>query len=502
MRWGSVRTRIALWNMSILALTLAVFGITLLYGAGRLIEGSVDRELQRISRMQIERWRRGEIVPPGMRFGAGRFRPNRPMQGPDGSEGPAPAGDGPFRPPIADGPHRARFLSPDGGPLIPGTGDVPLDGEGHRRALEERTVVLSTLLRDTEDGRPEELRVLSVPLSPPYPPAAAGGPTRGEGVAQVGLPMGEHRRVLAGLRSALVTLIPMALLVAAIGGAWLTARAVAPVREITDAAARLGVGDLSNRLPVHGDDEFGELANTFNGMLARLEEGFHRQQESLEQQRRFAADASHELKTPLTTLKANTSLALMRERSAAEYRAVIEETDRSADRMIRIVQDLLLLAAADAGQLAFDPSPVPLSDVVQEALSAHPEPPVSVEVRIAEEAPIVAGQKGHLTRLLGNLLTNAFRHTPPSGRVTIRCLSRDGFGLLQVQDTGEGIPAEHLPRICDRFYRVDSARARASGGTGLGLAICRSIAEAHGGRLEIESAVGVGTTVTVSLPLL
>ncbi|MCX6367424.1 MAG: ATP-binding protein [Armatimonadetes bacterium] len=294
---------------------------------------------------------------------------------------------------------------------------------------------------------------------------------------------------LTRLNRTMMTMIPIALLIAGAAGMFLTGRALAPVRQITEAAGRIGVEDLSERMPVRGKDEFARLSQTFNGMLGRLEASFDRQ-------KRFVADASHELKTPLTVIKANSSLALADPDLTPDYRETLVEIDRAADRTSRIVQDLLLLARTDHAQLSLKESEVSLAvlfqEVVSEAKKLHPMG-ATMEVQVAQES--VWGDSHLLHRLLLNLLDNALRHTPADGKVRI-VAQPSGF---TVTDTGEGVSPEHLAHLGERFYRVDSARARRGGGTGLGLAISRAIAEAHGGTLLLESEQGKGTTVRVTL---
>ncbi|MBB6052442.1 sensor histidine kinase [Armatimonas rosea] len=307
-------------------------------------------------------------------------------------------------------------------------------------------------------------------------------------VAESVAPMNEE---LNRLTRTLLTLIPLALLLAGTCGVFLTGRALAPVRQITDAAARIGVEDLSERMrvPGPGKDEFARLAQTFNGMLERLEAAFERQ-------KRFVADASHELKTPLTVIKANSSLALADPDLPSDYRETLVEIDRAADRTSRLVQDLLLLARTDHAQLPLKENEISAAMLFSAAISeAHKLYPDGATLRQEVSQECFWGDSHLLHRLLLNLLDNALRHTSKEGTVT---LSAQPSGFT-VTDTGEGIPAEHLAHLGERFYRVDSARARTGGGTGLGLAISRAIVEAHGGTLEIQSEVGKGTTVRVTL---
>jgi signal transduction histidine kinase len=330
------------------------------------------------------------------------------------------------------------------------------------------------------------------------------------GVVQFPFPLKAVDEELSRLTRTLLTLYPLALLAALLGGVFLTDRALRPVRRVTQAAGQIGASDLSARLPVTGRDEFSELAATFNGMLSRLEQSFAQREEALrqlaqalDQQRRFTADASHELRTPLTIIKANTSLALDEEPSLVEYRRALEAADRAADTTNRIVHDLLLLARGDAGQLRLDRRPLWIRDVLEPAAKAFrgPEaPPISIELSTNGWPLTVDGDPHHLLRLFNNLLENAVRNTPRTGSITLSADAEAEAVVVRVRDTGEGIPPEHLPHVCERFYRVDTARTRRHGGTGLGLAICQSIVEAHEGSLAVDSVIGDGTTVTVRLP--
>jgi heavy metal sensor kinase len=303
------------------------------------------------------------------------------------------------------------------------------------------------------------------------------------------------------LTRTLLTLAPFALLIASIGGAFLTDRALRPVRAVTQAAGRIEATNLSGRLNVTGGDEFAELARTFNGMLRRLEEAFGSLELANERLRRFTADASHELRTPLTIIKAHTSLALAQPRSADEYRLALEIVDSAVDRTACLVQDLLLLARSDAGQLEMPRCPVAVTEIFESALHAARQPAAPpVRLRLPDPPPTVFGNADALARLFGNLVANAVRHTPEDSTVTLSALARGADVVIEVIDTGEGIAPEHLPHVRERFYRADESRSRAQGGAGLGLSICQSIVEAHGGRMEIRSVLGGGTTVTVTLP--
>jgi two-component system OmpR family sensor kinase len=269
------------------------------------------------------------------------------------------------------------------------------------------------------------------------------------------------------------------------------------VKELTGAAAGIRPDQLSRRLPVSGTDEFDELAATFNGVLGRVETAFAERERAIAQLRRFTADASHELRTPLTTIKANTGVALTEAEPSPEHVHALRQIDRAADRMTALVQDLLLLARSDAGQLSFDLANVSLQEVVRDAVESLPDGP-QAPITVEGCEATVCGDREHLRRLFLNLLQNAVRHTSASGTITVTVEATSGRPAVRVRDTGAGIAPAHLPHLGQPFYRADAGRNRKHGGAGLGLAICRSIAAAHHATLTIESTPAVGTTVTVT----
>ena len=273
--------------------------------------------------------------------------------------------------------------------------------------------------------------------------------------------------------------------------------ALRPVSAMVEAARRVArAQDFGHRLPsANPRDELGRLASAFNEMLAALEKVF-------DNQRRFVADASHELRAPLATLQGNLELL---ERAAGlpegERRAIWQDVRDEVRRLSRLVNDLLSLARAEAGQgLAL--RPVELDRVVTDVLRAMRTEVAQHRLLVEHLEPaLVMGDADRLRELLVILLDNAVRYTPAGGEIRVGLTSEPGREVaLSVADTGIGIAAEDLPRIFDRFYRADRARSRATGGTGLGLAIARRIVEAHGGRIEVESQPGRGSRFTVRLP--
>lgn len=310
----------------------------------------------------------------------------------------------------------------------------------------------------------------------------------------------DERGIEIALRQ-LITLmaiaIPATLLLAVAGGLFLAARALDPIERITRTAAQISAENLERRLDLPGQDELGRLAATFDRMLDRLEAAFQRQ-------RQFTADASHELRTPLALLTSTADVALERPRSAAAYRDIIASMREDAGRMNQLLGELLTLARADAGQELIDHEPLDLATLVSEVVLALQPLARSRGVGLVAVVPAsvtIVGDQTRLTQLLMNLVDNGLKYTPSGGTVTVTVERESGQAVLQVADTGNGIAAEHLPHLFERFYRVDKARSRAEGGTGLGLAICRWIVRAHGGEITVASELGQGTTFTVRLPV-
>jgi signal transduction histidine kinase len=271
----------------------------------------------------------------------------------------------------------------------------------------------------------------------------------------------------------------------------------APLSRLAEAAQAIGARDLSRRVEVSGSDEVKEVARAFNEMAAALEGA-----ETL--RRNLLADVAHELRTPLSVLQGNLRAILddVYALDKAEVARLYDET-----RLLsRLVKDLHELAQAEAGHLALNRQPTQLAELVQStatAFSAAAETKgVTLNWQIPPDLPPVMADPARLTQVLHNLLDNALRHTPAGGAIWLRAGCDDGEVWLAVQDSGEGISPEDLPRVFDRFYRADPARSRAAGGAGLGLAIVRAIVEAHGGQVSAASqgVPGQGSTFTLRLP--
>jgi heavy metal sensor kinase len=340
-----------------------------------------------------------------------------------------------------------------------------------------------------EGGGPYPVRVLT------WPVIESGRVTT---VVRVGMSQMNLSKTMRHFLLIMAALFPLALALAAGGGWFLAHRALQPVDRMTRAARNIEAGQLSARLELTGaNDELDRLAATLNEMLGRLEAAFT-------EMRQFTADASHELQTPVTILKGEMEVALRSRRSPEEYMAVLKSALEEIERISSLIEGLLLLARSDAGVLKMDRKRLDLMFVVEDVLGQLT--PLSrrkgVTLALAGMEPAdVWGDLVQLRRLLFNLVDNALKYTPEGGsvRVTVR-RSRDR-ALLAVADTGMGISDDDRQKIFQRFYRSADARAGGQGGSGLGLSIAKSIADAHGGTIELESVPGHGSTFRVYLPL-
>lgn len=303
----------------------------------------------------------------------------------------------------------------------------------------------------------------------------------------------------ARLRRLFAELALLTLAVLALGGvgSWVLARrALRPLATMARQARRITAEQLHERLPESGDEDLDRLAGAVNDSLARLEAAFDRL-------RRFTADASHELRTPLTAIRSVGEVGLRGTHGTAEYRDIVGSMLEEVDRMSRLVVDLLTLARADAGEAHLAPERLDLSALAREVaddLSVLAEER-SQRLVVDAPAPVVASaDPGSLRQALVNLVDNAVKYAPERSTIRIAAALRAGSPCLEVIDEGPGIAPEHQAHVFERFYRVDKGRSRAMGGTGLGLSIVRGVAEAHRGRVELESAKGKGSTFRIVLP--
>ncbi len=317
-------------------------------------------------------------------------------------------------------------------------------------------------------------------------------------IVQVGSSLESVQEVFHSFIYIFIPGILAAIIVASAVGWFLARKALQPVSEITKLAQRIGAENLSERLNIAvPQDEIGMLASTINGMFERLERSF-------KQIKQFTADASHELKTPLTILKGEMEIALRSKDNVEHMKAALESSLEEIDRMSDIVRNLLDLAKMDVEKESLPKEPVSLDKVLAERFEHFRRPAAAkgIDLVMARCAPaMVTGDSVRLSQLLYNLIDNAMKYTGRGGRVELSLDVEGKDAVVRVRDTGVGVSEEDIPYLFDRFYRANKARSGDEGGAGLGLSICREIAVSHGGTIEVESRPGHGSTFTARLPL-
>jgi two-component system OmpR family sensor kinase len=318
-------------------------------------------------------------------------------------------------------------------------------------------------------------------------------------VLQVARPIDEQPALLA-----LANIWPMpgfflAVILCVAGSYWLAKYVTRPIHHLTEAAQIVAGGDLRQRVPLpRARDDVQALAITFNEMMTRLEQSFA-------QQRRFVADASHELRTPVAVIRSMTDVALSGEPGREECLDLLREINAESERLSLLINALLGLARVDEGQMKLDCEPVQLDLVVADVVASVT--PLAEErdlhVRTGSLEPVtVSADAARIIQLIMILVDNALAYTPAGGAIALSVTASGGDAHVAVTDTGIGIGPHDLPHIFERFYRADHARSRATGGSGLGLALAREIASAHSGTISVASAEGIGSTFTLSLPAL
>lgn len=397
------------------------------------------------------------------RFSPGNDRPRRPAEsnGSERREGPPPQGAGPVVPP--------RFgLVDTGGLVVLSNGSyrigerIPVTGLKEGKPLLVDGVIRATVIFPTQ-----------------------------------GIPFGPAERAyLARTDSALLVAAFGALAVAIALGIWIARTATRPVRELTAATHAVARGDLGRQVAVRSQDEVGQLVDAFNRMSRELAE-------ATDLRRRMTADIAHDLRTPLTVLSGY--LEALRDGDLAPSRERFEMMYVEARHLGRLVEDLRTLSLADAGELPLHIEQLPPADLLERVRDAFArqaeECGVALTVESEPSVPDLAGDADRLAQVLANLVGNALRYTPSGGTILLVAERRSESVALQVRDSGRGISSEALPHIFERFYRGDSSRQRTDGESGLGLAIARSVVEAHGGTISVESSEGTGTVFTLLMPL-
>jgi len=464
MRHRSVRIKLTLWYTSLLGVTFVILGVIAYVLVSYTLHKETDSALRSVA----------TALAQSHTAEAQRYFP-----------------------PDVDEVFRRFFGSPPLGPyfewVIPekDLGNVPEEPNGPpftRQARMNAARGLATF--ETFTGiEPYPVRVLT------WPVISSG---RVVSVVRVGMSEAALHRTMSSFLLIMAALFPLALCLAGGGGWFLAHRALLPVDRMTRAARQIGASRLHARLELAGtNDELDRLAETLNEMLTRIEAAFT-------EMRQFTADASHELQTPLTILRGEVEIALRAERSPDEYVKVMRSALEEIERISLLVEGLLLLARSDAGVLRMDRKPLDPMTLVEDVLGrlGPMARAKSIALSLGSMEPMeVQGDLVHLRRLLLNLVDNAIKYTPQDGTIRVSVEKRDKWAVLSVEDSGIGIAAEEQRKVFQRFYRSAEARSGGQGGSGLGLSIVKSIAEAHEGRVEIESAQGKGSIFKVFLPL-
>jgi heavy metal sensor kinase len=293
-------------------------------------------------------------------------------------------------------------------------------------------------------------------------------------------------------------IVPLIVLLCAALGWALAGRGLKPVMDVARAAQRITGSNLNVKIPTRGaGDELDHMIRAFNRMIERLNYSF-------EQIRQFSTDVSHELRTPLTAIRGQLEVALFTAETPEQYRDAMVNALQDVEQLSNIVRALLLLSQAESGQVVLQMSTLNLAEVVRDMVDQYQIPAEDAHVSLTAEVPdelFVRGDRTQLGRLLSNLLSNAMKYTPRGGKIVVGLQAVDGSAQLWVEDNGIGIPAEKLPHIFDRFYRVRPSESNPVQGLGLGLSFVSWIVNAHGGKIEVDSTEHKGTRFTVTVPL-
>lgn len=465
---NTVRGRLTLWYVSALALILVVFGVAVYIMLARALHRRVDEALRSTLEISITSLTH------------------------DAQEGQSSESAAQSTTAELSHPQQAMMIFDAAGRML---AEHPYEEDLHIRlpdlgAIPGDEVYLYTVTGEGGDDDRHRLAVRRVRIPPADTPYII--------LASQSLEAVEDE--LESLREILYLATPAALLLAGLGGWFLARQGLAPVAAMAKSAREIGAGSLDRQLPVADPrDELGQLATTFNELLARLDAAFA-------EQRRFMADASHELRTPLSVMSTAAGVTLKKEhREEEEYREALQMMGEQTRRLSRIVQDMFILARADAGRYPLRKRTLYLNDLLGEVARAGgmlaSDKNVTVELTNLPEAAY-HGDEDLLRQMVMNLVDNAVKFTPAGGVVRLGLTRRGSEYLLSISDTGPGIPAEARDHVFERFYRADKARSRSEdGGAGLGLAIARWIAQAHDGDLRLADSDGTGATFIVRLPI-
>lgn len=465
---NTIRGRLTLWYLTALALILITFGAAVYVMLSRALYRRVDDALRSTLEISITSLTH------------------------DTQEGQSPESAAQSTAAELSHPQQAMMIFDGAGRLL---AEHPYEENLHIRlpglnSIPDDEVYLYTVAEESEPDHHHRLAVRRVRIPPADTPY----------IILASQPLEAVKDELESLREILYLATPAVLLLAGLGGWFLARQGLAPVAEMAKRARQIEAGSLDRQLPIANPrDELGQLATSFNELLTRLDTAFV-------EQRRFMADASHELRTPLSVMSTAAGVTLKKEhRDEEEYREALRMMAEQTRRLSRIVNDMFVLARADAGHYPLQNRALYLNDLLDEVARAAgllaSNKNVTVETTNLAEAAF-HGDEDLLRQMVMNLMDNAVKFTPEGGIVKLGLARRDGEYVLTVSDTGPGIPTEVREHVFERFYRADKARSRAEdGGAGLGLAIARWIAQAHDGDLQLSNSGGVGATFIVRLPL-
>jgi heavy metal sensor kinase len=463
--FDSVRIRLTLWYAGVLALSLVAFALVIYYAANHIFHERQDESLRSTAHTVASAYVE-ELGEAHSQAAAGRIV-------------------------LAEivFPNRYVLLTDNAGQPIASSAIASSANFSSMQTLPPM-LLADARARGFSHANVNGLRVAVVPLSS----------DQTLGYAAVAEPLSVVEDGLAELRRDLFAGVLLVLLLASAGGYFLARKSLAPIASMNSQTQRISVENLSARLDVtNSRDELGRLTTTINDLLTRLENSFKEQQ-------RFIADASHELRTPLAVLRGETEVALGKTRTQKEYQQSLSLIQDEAERLSRIVEDLFILARQPINtRAALNKERVSLNDAVSDcARAAHVlASRKGVRLHLENDSPSIAlnGDEELIKRMILNLLDNAVKYTPAGGEISLALARQNGNAEIVVRDTGIGIAQTDQPRVFDRFFRVDKARARTLGGAGLGLSIAQWIVEVHGGEISLASAPGEGSKFTVLLPL-
>lgn len=484
MHFGSIRFKLTLWYVLILAVLLISFSSFLYFTLSKSLHQDVDKKLRSLAEFIAS-----ESMSPLSKFGFGTID-----QALEASMNLKPIG---------------KFIQ-----VLDGSGNIGRKSENLKNiqlpislyALRNATKGIITYETNHAIGN-TPLRIITFPI------IENNHVTK---IVQIASSLEEVEEALNTLFIILIITVPLALMVASFGGQLLAHKALKPVDHITQTARMITSKNLNQRItPLKVKDEISRLIDTFNEMISRLDQSF-------QQIKQFSSDASHELKTPLTILKGEAEVALRKERTPLEYQQVLKSNLEEINRMSQIIDDLLLLSKADMGEIRLNKEEINVTEILNEVVNQLSWLANSKGLQLItsnhKSNMNIFGDALRIRELFINLIENGIKYTEEGGSVHVT-LSKElepppknqtneveeeksGYIKITVSDTGIGIAPEDQEKIFNRFYRVDKARSREQGGSGLGLSICKWIVEAHHGEIKVESQLGKGSSFIVKLPIL